>query len=75
MEALMKCSHLARAAATTTGLLPQLIEDLDEIHGSLGSNSSDFIRRHGNAKVGLPPHAVSCPNQCYPLKPFVYISA
>lgn len=53
MAALLKCSHLARAAATTNDLLPQLIDDLEEIHESIGSNCNDFIRRHGNAKVNL----------------------
>lgn len=51
MESLLKCSHLARATATAGGFLLLLMDDLEEIYSDLGLSCTEFIRRHGNAKV------------------------
>lgn len=58
MEALLKCSHLARASATKTGFLAVLIEDLEQIHSSLDITCNDFVRRHGIVKLEKVLHRI-----------------
>lgn len=58
IEALLKCSQLARATAVATNFLDCLIERLEQTHSNLGMTCGEFVRRYGNAKLDQTLHLV-----------------
>lgn len=53
IEALLKCSPVIRNVCGEEGFLLKIADQLEEILDNVGTNSQEYIRRHGNAKVRL----------------------
>lgn len=51
LEALLKCSLRVRHIANEENFLLHIVEQMDKVAESMGGSYTEFVRKHGNAKV------------------------